>query len=477
MSATNLYLALDQGGHASRAILFDAQGQALAQVHVPVATRRGAADTVEHDPAEIVDSLKAATNKLLEQHRPAEVTAAGLATQRSSIVCWNRVTGAALSPVISWQDRRNAALVERLRPHAGRIHAITGLVLSPHYGASKLRWCLDHIPAVRDAARSGELAFGPLSSFILHQLLVERPFVVDPANASRTQLWSPQTHDWSPELLAWFVIPAQHLPESVASQHAYGTLEAGGLRIPLTVCTGDQAAVPFAFGPAQPDTAYINAGTGAFILRPLDRPVIAPPLLSSILVSDEQTITCALEGTVNGAGSALEWLAQSEGVDTKALLPALPVTLDASVKPPLFLNGVSGLGSPFWIADFQSRFEGDGSPQELLIAVLESVLFLVRVNLDGMRAHGLPLENLVATGGIAASDFVCQSLADLTGLKVTRYEEREATARGLAFLMAGQPAGWPAPPSQVFQPRLNSSLRERFFAWLKLMKQARQGLL
>src|SRR5690606_9608725 len=130
-------------------------------------------------------------------------------------------------------------------------------------------------------------------------------------------------------------------------------------------------------------------------------------------------------------------------------------------------------GSPFWIADFPSRFEGEGSAQAQLVAVLESILFLIRVNLDGMRAHGLPLEQLLATGGLAGSDFVCQSLADLTGLPVTRYEEREATARGLAFLAAGQPQDWPAPPAQVFQPRLNSALRERFFAWLKLMKQAR----
>src|SRR5690349_18951633 len=107
----DLYLALDQGGHASRAILFDARGKALAQSHAPITTRRGAGDTVEHDPAEIVDSFHTALAALFTHHKPAAVTAAGLATQRSSIVCWNRLTGEALSPVISWQDRRNAPLV------------------------------------------------------------------------------------------------------------------------------------------------------------------------------------------------------------------------------------------------------------------------------------------------------------------------------------------------------------------------------
>jgi glycerol kinase len=353
------------------------------------------------------------------------------------------------------------------------VHELTGLVLSPHYGASKLRWCLDHLPQVQAAAAAGELAFGPLSSFILFKLLEEQPLVVDPANASRTQLWNPATRKWEPRLLEWFGIDASSLPQPVTSRHVYGSLPLGTGRVPLSVCTGDQSAVPFAFGSARSDTAYVNLGTGAFIQRPLasaqDAAAASHALLRSILWSDKRTITAALEGTVNGAGCALQWFAEREGVDTTHLLQSLSAVHDPALKPPLFLNGISGLGSPFWIADFQSRFEGRGDAREQFIAILESILFLIRVNLDEM---GAPLERLVVTGGLAGSGFVCRGLADLTHRPVVRYEEREATARGLAFLIAGAPRDWPAPPSQVFEPQLNTALRERFFAWLKLMKQA-----
>ena len=105
------------------------------------------------------------------------------------MACWDRNTGVALSPVISWQDRRNAEWLKQLEPRRDWIRARTGLVLTPHYGASKMRWCLDHLPAVRRAADANDLAMGPLASFIAFRLLSERPFVVDPANASRTQLW------------------------------------------------------------------------------------------------------------------------------------------------------------------------------------------------------------------------------------------------------------------------------------------------
>ncbi|HKE45023.1 MAG TPA: FGGY family carbohydrate kinase [Steroidobacteraceae bacterium] len=469
-----LYLALDQGGHASRAIIFDAAGDVLAQCYAPIATLRPAADRVEHDADQVCESLLSAIEDASRRvPASAAIVAAGLATQRSSIVCWDRVSGAALSPVISWQDRRNAALVAEFIVHAADIHARTGLVLSAHYGASKLRWCLDNLPAVREAAGAGRLAFGPLSSFLLYRLLAERPIVVDPANASRTQLYDPARRDWSAPLLELFGLDATALPTPVGTHHRFGTLDINRRAVPLEVCTGDQSTVPFAFGPTRIDAAYVNIGTGAFIQAPLPQPTIAPPLLTSVIWSDEQRVLYALEGTINGAGSALDWLAETEGLDTRRMFAALTHEMGRELRPPLFLNGISGLGSPFWIADFASRFVGDGSAQERFVALLESILFLVRVNLDEMQHAGVKLERIVVTGGYAASDWLCQRLADLLSLPVHRHADLEATARGLGFLVAGQPADWGSTANvRLFAPTADASLLERFFAWLKEMKRA-----
>lgn len=470
----SVYLALDQGGHASRAIVFDGRGELIAQAFAPISTLRPAAGLVEHDPDQIIDSLLTATSDVAEHCPPhVRVVAAGLATQRSSIVCWDRQTGRALSPVISWQDRRNAVLVEGLATHATDVHARTGLVLSPHYGASKLRWCLDNLPAVAQAATGGRLAFGPLSSYILFRLLDERPCVVDPANASRTQLYSPTSRDWSPELLSLFGIEGRHLPRAVSSRYAFGSLVLGADRVPLSVCTGDQSAVPFAFGPPQFDSVYVNVGTGAFIQRPLDTPLIAAPLLTSVVWSDAQRVTYVLEGSVNGAGSALDWFSEVEGIDAYRMLASLDAAAVPSVRPPLFLNGISGLGSPFWIANFESRFVGNGTADEKFIALLDSILFLIRVNLDELQHRGPPLTRIVITGGIAGADVVCQRLADLTSLPVLRPAEREATSRGLAFLVGNQPAEFRiGSESRIFRPVADVALLERFLAWLREMKQA-----
>lgn len=408
--------------------------------------------------------------------RDALVECAGLATQRSSIVCWDRSSGNALSPVISWQDRRHAAFVDALRPNAAAIHERTGLVLSPHYGASKLRWCLDHLPLVRAAADDGRLALGPLSSFILFRLLRERPLLVDPANASRTQLWDPVTRQWAEDLLELFGVPGRYLPQPVPSRYAFGSLRLGERSVPLGVCTGDQSTVPYAFGPVDLASAYVNLGTGAFIQCPLAEPLRAPPLLTSVVWADAETVTYALEGSVNGAASAFDWLGETEGVDAHRMLAALTPAAAQAISPVLFLNGVSGLGSPFWIANFASRFVGRGGIDAKLLAVLESILFLIRVNLDEMRTRHSTLVRILVTGGLSSSDLLCQRLADLTALPVIRHASREATARGLAFLTAGQPPSWGEPAdARRFEPERDTALLERFFAWLKEMKRAGSG--
>ncbi|MCL4778818.1 MAG: hypothetical protein KJ049_01405 [Gammaproteobacteria bacterium] len=473
-----LYLALDQGGHASRALVFADDGELVATASVPIETLHGTEGHIEHDPEALIASLRAAIAAACRQ-LPAgsRLVAAGLATQRSSMCCWQRHSGAALSPVISWQDRRNAAWLSRLAPQARLIRERTGLVLTPHYGASKMRWCLDHLPGVQAAHAAGELVMGPLASFIACRLLDGLPCYADPANAARTQLWDPATRDWCGELLRLFGIARDELPLAVHNRHAWGQLGTALGPVPLTVVTGDQSAVPFAFGALDAATAYLNLGTGAFIQRALrDRMPDAPRLLVSVVWSDAEGVDYMLEGTVNGAGSALDWLAGREQLPLPELLAAGQAALAAGLGPPLFLNGIGGLGSPFWRSDFETRFVDTGStdtstPGMRLLAVLESIAFLLYTNYRELAAHGPPFSRLLLTGGLSANDYLCQCLADLAGRPVMRSAEPEATARGLARLVAADEArNWPVPGSTVLAPVENPLLRRRFARWLELMQ-------
>ena len=154
-----LTLAIDQGTHATRALVFDGHGRVLAHARRPVSLQVHSRTEIEQSPVEILDSLQAVVKEILQQPGidAARIGSAGLATQRSSVLAWDRVTGRALSPVLSWQDTRSAANLEALGRHEAAIRERTGLRLSPHYGAGKLNWLLRHETEVIAARERGVL--------------------------------------------------------------------------------------------------------------------------------------------------------------------------------------------------------------------------------------------------------------------------------------------------------------------------------
>ena len=198
-----------------------------------------------------------------------------------------------------------------------------------------------------------------MASYIVFKLVKEKFLLADPVNASRTQLWNLKKHHWDDELLELFGIPLSALPHCVPSIHHYGTIEIDELSIPLVLVTGDQSAAMYAYGHLQPDTAYVNTGTGAFVSRSSGSLALySRRLLTSLIFRDSELHSDSqnhfvLEGTINGAGSALEWLAK-QYPDTN-IYEHLSEWLNEIEMPPLFLNGVSGLASPFWQPDFVSK--------------------------------------------------------------------------------------------------------------------------
>lgn len=471
----DVFVAIDQGGHASRAVAYDRRGRRLASSFAVISTHHNALGHVEHDGEDIVNSVRTALDELAALVPARRWARAGLGVQRSTTACWDRSSGALLAPVLSWQDRRHAGWLEGLRRESSRVHALTGLPLSPHYGASKLRWCLDHVAAVREARDAGRLCAGPLASLLLFRLLDERPLLADEANASRTQLWSPLERRWMPALLELFGVPPDVLPGLAPTTSPFGTLRVGTARVPLVACTGDQSAVPFAGGALDADSVYVNAGTGAFALRSLPRPLIAPPLLSSVLRSDDTRVDFALEGTVNGAGSALAWFEEQEGLPAERLLAGLDAAQQNDTDGPLFLNGVSGLGSPFWVPHLESRWEGQGEPVDRFRAVVESIAFLLRVNLDEMANHTTRPRRIVLSGGLGRSAYLCRALAALADAPVHRLDDPEATARGLAFLVAGEPPDWEPAALTVHEVRRDQALLARYMNWLVALRRALGG--
>ena len=468
-------LALDQGGHASRALVFAEDGREVARAEVPVATQYPRTGWVEHDPATLLASISTCL-RLIGESLGADVQRIGvaaLATQRSSLVCWSRKDGTTLSPILSWQDVRGAQLLDELAPDLADIHAITGLRLSPHYGASKLRWCLAELPEVRKATERGDLAGGPLASWLTFALSGGQCFAVDPCNASRSLLWDVRTRDWSPRLLEVFAIPPTMLPRCQANRGTWASLRIGDCRVPLTVVTGDQSAVPYAFETPGAGEAFLTLGTGAFVQQvEAAVPTPAAGLLNSVTWQDGDTIQYALEGTVNGAGAALTWLANTEQVAEADILAALPAWLATESDPPLFVNAIGGLAAPFWKSHASSEFVGDSDLAGRAVAVIESIAFLVQANLDAMRDSGRPVRQLVVVGGLSRLDGLLERIASLADIPVFRAAHGEATAYGAARLASAKlpplATGARFEPDVRLKPALESRYRRCLEKWQAL---------
>jgi glycerol kinase len=305
----------------------------------------------------------------------------------------------------------------------------------------------------------------------LFSLLSERPRLIDPANASRTLLWDVHTGTWAAELAQLFEIPVEVLPRCVPSRYSYGHLQFGLRSIPLIVCTGDQSAMPFAAGSMDEHAVYLNIGTGAFLQRiSSENSVREDRLLRSVIWSDDQGQLQVQEGTVNAAAAALDWLNQRVGIDTHRA--ALAMSRDNALEHvPIFINALSGVGSPFWLPQVESRFIGEGDENALVQAVVESIAFLICTNVEAMRATQ-PIDKVIASGGLSGSDYLCNCVSALTSLPVDRLTLREATATGLAYLVLGMPATWSSgAEAKRFEPRVLPNLSQRFRQWQQQMSE------
>jgi glycerol kinase len=430
---SKLTLIIDQGSHASRIALFSSKGELVYLKSTKITAnmpQQSSTQTIcEQDASEILQSIEGLLNDIPNELIHT-IKCCGICTQRSSIVAWHKTSGKPLSPLISWQDTRGKAMVNKLADHASNIRKITGLPFSAHYSATKIHWLLENNNAVKQAAQNKQLRISPLASFLLFNLLNEKPHLIDHSNAQRCQLFDIHRLNWSNELLALFEIDRSTLPDCTPVIHHFGTLRLNN--IPVTSVCGDQNAVLYAYAKLQKDEALINIGTGAFILSATaERQSLKPRLLQTITSSYADEASYITEGTVNGAGATLNW-AQSLS-PCENLYHKLPIWLKKIHSPPIFVNSVSGIGSPWWCNAGKPELVGENIVYDgrFYVAIIESIIFLIFKNIQQLAT---PPENIFISGGLSQLDGICQKLADLSRINVVRYSEAEASARGCAWL-------------------------------------------
>ena len=469
------YLGVDQGSHSSRAVLFDDSGAVVADAAQKVTLNRNSTGHVEHDAVQLLDSVTRVIRQVLSSldgQQLKQVAACGIATQRSTVLAWD-AHGGALSPALSWQDVRAEALLKKLKPHEREIRRLTGLPLTAYYSASKMNWLLSESDRVKQCA-ADELRISPLISYLLFHLLDNRPYEIDFSNAQRTQLFALDSLTWSEQLCNWFDVDSCLLPDCMPMCANYGQL--ADTHIPVTAVCGDQNAAMFGIGTLEPGVALVNIGSGAFVLRELDQFSNSTSQLTGIAYSDMSKVSYMREATINGAANALDWAEQQWHVDD--LLSRLPEWIERVNEPPVFINAVGGLGTPWMLGGIQPSFIGNGdySDAEKVVAVIESIVFMIQVNLELMNAE-IPLNKLRVSGGLSKQNGLCQKLSNLSGFEIERSNVTEATARGVAWLAAGRPENWSIAGSDGgaefvrFVPQHEQTLHARYQIFKTEMKR------
>jgi glycerol kinase len=478
-------LAIDQGTTSTRSILFDAALRPVASAQQEFPQHYPQPGWVEHDPADLWATAAATARAAIERAglRPADVAAIGITNQRETTLLWDRATGQPLYNAIVWQDRRTAERCAELRAagHAELVQRRTGLLLDPYFSGTKLAWLLDRIPDARARARRGELAFGTVDSWLIWNLTGGRVHATDATNAARTMLFDIGANAWDAELCALLDIPMQLLPEVKDCAADFGMTRADlfGREIPILGVAGDQQAATVGQACFAPGMMKATYGTGCFALlnTGADRVPSSHRLLSTIAYRLDGRTTYALEGSIFIAGAVVQWL--RDGLKLIRTAPETQPLAEAAdpLQEVVMVPAFTGLGAPYWRPDCRGAVFGltrNSGPAEFARAALESVGYQTRDLLEAMHADWGAREAgvLRVDGGMAASDWTMQFLADILGAPVDRPKVTETTALGAAYL-AGLRAGICAPPEAFgrgwalerrFTPHMAPALRAQKYA-------------
>jgi glycerol kinase len=487
-------LVIDQGTTSTRAIIFgpDATPVAMAQQEFrQIFPQPG---WVEHDPEDLWQTTLSTAREALAKAglRASEIAGLGIANQRETALVWDRATGKPIYNAIVWQDRRTADRCRELEEqgHEAFVTQRTGLLLDPYFSATKVAWILDHVPGARVRAERGELAFGTVDSFLLWRLTGGAKHATDATNASRTLLFDIHSGRWDEDLASLLRVPLALLPEVCDCAAEFGMTEAQHFGSPIAIrgIAGDQQAALVGQACFQPGMVKSTYGTGCFLLLNTGAQAVASRhrLLTTIAYQWNGERTYALEGSIFSAGATVQWLRDGLGILGSASESGALAAAAEPSQPVYIVPAFTGLGAPHWDSEARAMIAGitrGTTRKELARAALESVAYQTRDLLEAVhgdwQAGSSPV--IRVDGGMSASDWTMQFLADMLDCPVDRPSVLETTALGAAFL-AGWQAGVYASPEDFaatwrlernFNPSMPQAEREaRYRGWRDAVARA-----
>jgi glycerol kinase len=403
---SSLILAIDQGTSSTKVLVIDAAGAVRSRGQAPVGQTTPHPGWVEQDPEEIWASVRRAVAEAVTPDLAPFIAGVGLSTQRESCLAWDRRTGVALSPLLSWQDQRTASICDavRLAGHGDLIRRKTGLPLDPMFSAAKAKWILDGIDPSRERARAGEIVVGTIDAFLLSRFGGEP--VVEAGNASRTQLVDVQAGRFDEHLLDLFAVPPAALPALVPSIGPFPAVKGlAPLRdgTPILAVLADSHAALFAHGAFGPGPVKATQGTGSSVMGLLGPDGVTARLHPGIchtIAWWTDAPTLAFEGNIRSAGSTVLWAAEILGVDAAELARLAATVADAGNVH--LVPGFNGLAAPWWDSSAVGLLSGVslGSGRSVIArAALDSIAHQIADVVDAVRESGVPVDRLMVDGG------------------------------------------------------------------------------
>ncbi|MER9711506.1 glycerol kinase GlpK [Mesorhizobium sp. M0213] len=478
---TGYILAIDQGTTSSRAILFDDKMKVVGSGQKEFTQYYPASGWVEHDPEEIWSSVVETVRAALKTagRNAADVAAIGITNQRETVVIWDKETGEPVHNAIVWQDRRTAPLCQKLKKLGleKKFTKKTGLLLDPYFSGTKIAWMLDKVKGARKRAEKGELLAGTIDSFLIWRLTGGKVHATDATNASRTLVYNIEQNAWDDELLAILGIPARMMPQVKDCADDFGITDKSlfGTEIRILGVAGDQHAAAIGQACFEPGMMKSTYGTGCFALLNTGSDLVRSKnrLLTTIAYRLSGKTTYALEGSIFIAGAAVQWLRDGIKVIGKAEQSGKLAAEADPTQNVYLVPAFVGLGAPHWDAEARGAIFGltrNSGPAEFARAALESVAFQTRDLLDAMRKDwkGASAKTVLRVdGGMVASDWTMQRLADILDAPVDRPTILETTALGAAWLAGSKAGAWPKAREfarswaleRRFKPEMDASTR------------------
>ncbi len=456
--------SIDQGTTGTRFIIFDHDGNVVANAYEKHEQHYPNPGWVEHDPMEIWENTQDVVVRAIEEAgiEATQLEALGITNQRETTVVWDANSGRPVCNALVWQDRRTTERIEELEA-AEKIEWIrekTGLEADAYFSATKTEWILDNADPLkmqhsrsddlRERAEAGELMMGTIDTWLIYNLTGNH--ITDVTNASRTMLYNIWDMEWDEDLLAEFDVPAAMLPEVRPSsdERLYGHTNPDGFldaSVPVAAALGDQQAALFGQTCFDEGDAKNTYGTGSFYLMNTGTEAVKSDhgLLTTVgFQLSGEPVQYALEGSIFITGAAIEWLEDVDLINNAAQTAELARSVD-STDGVYLVPAFTGLGAPHWDGRARGTIVGmtRGTRREHLVrATLESITYQTRDVAEAMEADsGIETKSLRVDGGAVKNTFLCQLQSDVLQTEIVRPEVDETTALGSAYA-AGLAVGY-----------------------------------